>query len=132
MEYRVVYEQDEDGRWNVRVPDLQGCFTYGRSIRQARGRVREAIAISLDGVSEDEASRIAQEAVLNEEIKLSRKASQAVKAHARAVERSERLARELGRSRRDAVRYLLAAGYSRRDTAEILGISHQRVQQLAG
>ena len=43
--YRVVYELDESGHWIAAVPSVKGCHTYGRSIRQARDRIREALAL---------------------------------------------------------------------------------------
>jgi predicted RNase H-like HicB family nuclease len=45
MRYRAVYECDADGRWTVEVPDVQGCHTYGRTIDQARARVRDALRL---------------------------------------------------------------------------------------
>ena len=35
--YTAIYERDEhDDAWNVRIDGLEGCQTYGRSLRQAR------------------------------------------------------------------------------------------------
>src|SRR2546425_9259060 len=41
--YKVVYERDESGSWIARGPRGPGCHTYGRTIDQTRGRVREAL-----------------------------------------------------------------------------------------
>ena len=38
--YKVVYERDESGSWIAEVPSVPGCHSYGRTIEQARGRVR--------------------------------------------------------------------------------------------
>ncbi|MGH9273049.1 MAG: type II toxin-antitoxin system HicB family antitoxin, partial [Acidimicrobiales bacterium] len=47
--YVAVYERDTvDDAWNVRVDGLEGCQTYGRSLRQAQARIREALAVWLD------------------------------------------------------------------------------------
>ena len=34
--YRAVYDREKDGRWNVEIPAVKGCYTYGRTIEQAR------------------------------------------------------------------------------------------------
>ena len=49
--YRVVYELDESGRWIATVRSIKGCHTYGRSIRQARDRIREALALLVRGAA---------------------------------------------------------------------------------
>ena len=47
--YVAVYERDpEDDAWNVHIQDLDGCQTYGRSLRQAQARIREALGLWLD------------------------------------------------------------------------------------
>jgi antitoxin HicB len=44
--FTVVLEPDreEPDRYNVRVPALPGCLTYGESIEDALANAREAIA----------------------------------------------------------------------------------------
>jgi predicted RNase H-like HicB family nuclease len=47
--YTAIYDYDaDDNAWNVRIKGLTGCQTYGRSIRQAQSRVREALALWID------------------------------------------------------------------------------------
>jgi ribosomal protein S18 acetylase RimI-like enzyme/predicted RNase H-like HicB family nuclease len=47
--YVAIYERDEhDDAWNVRIDGLEGCQSYGRSLRQAHRRIREALALWLD------------------------------------------------------------------------------------
>ena len=43
--YRIVYELDESGHWIATVPSVKGCHSYGRSINEARERVREALRL---------------------------------------------------------------------------------------
>ena len=45
MTYRAVYEREADGRWTVAIPKVKGCHTYGRTIDQARDRIREALGL---------------------------------------------------------------------------------------
>ena len=43
--YRVVLEPEPDGSaWNVWVPALRGCFTYGATATEALERAQEAIS----------------------------------------------------------------------------------------
>src|SRR5688572_3919742 len=47
--YVAVYERDAvDDAWNVRIDGLEGCQIYGRGLRQAQSRIREALALWLD------------------------------------------------------------------------------------
>ncbi len=49
--YTVVYERDEDGWWLAYVPAIPGCHTQGRTIDQARRRIREALSLWVDDAS---------------------------------------------------------------------------------
>ena len=115
--YRVVYELDESGHWIATVPRVKGCHTYGRSLSEARARVREAL-----GLFVDDAAR----AKLADEIRLPADMRRLVISFRAARERAER-----ERKQADTVARRLAKRLSRRDAAELLNISHQRVQQLA-
>jgi len=42
--YTVVVEQDEEGWFLATVPSLPGCHTQGKTLEEARDRIREAIA----------------------------------------------------------------------------------------
>lgn len=45
--FDVVIEQDEDGWFVASVPALPGCHTQGKSVPQARERIKEAILLCL-------------------------------------------------------------------------------------
>ncbi len=119
--YTAVYERDvTDDAWNVRIKGVPGCQTYGRSIRQAQQRIREALALWLDQELELPVIRdqfpSAVTSVADEVVRARSAAERAdAKAHQQTV---------------DAIRALTDQGLSRRDAAELLGLSHQRVQQL--
>jgi predicted RNase H-like HicB family nuclease len=115
--YRVVYELDESGHWIATVPSVKGCHTYGRSLSEARARVREAL-----GLFVDDATR----AQLKDEIRLPAEMRRLVVSFQAARERAQRERKQADDSARR-----LAERLSRRDAAELLNISHQRVQQLA-
>src|SRR6266513_6087339 len=79
--YRVVFERDESGAWLARVPSLRGCHTHGRTLDQARRRIREALSLWVDD---------AEEAVIEEEIRLPAAARQALQRAKRARARADR------------------------------------------
>ena len=41
--YRVLFEQDEDGKFTATVPELPGCISCGDTRDKALRNVREAI-----------------------------------------------------------------------------------------
>ena len=48
--YRVIYEMDED-YWSAKIEgDVNGCLviTQGKTIEQAKERIREALAVALE------------------------------------------------------------------------------------
>jgi predicted RNase H-like HicB family nuclease len=119
--YVAVYERDaDDDAWNVHIQGLDGCQTYGRSLRQAQSRIREALALWLD--------RDPQQLVIRDEL------PPALSAVADNVASARREAERAGTKAQEetskAVKRLTDLGLSRRDAAELLGLSHQRVQQL--
>lgn len=119
--YVVVYERDEaEDAWNVRVAGIDGCQTYGRSLSAAKGRMRETLALWLgcDSTTFDLEDRLP-----------ARLASVAKRAN-RARREAERAAARAQQEVAGAARELTELGLSRRDAAELLGLSHQRVHQL--
>ncbi len=120
--YKAVFERDESGAWIVRVPQVPGCHTYGRTLDQARRRIREALSLWVDD---------AEDAVIEEEIRLPAAARHALERAKRARARAEReRSRAQEETERTARALLDEVGIGMRDAGELLGISHQRVQQL--
>ncbi|HOY63247.1 MAG TPA: type II toxin-antitoxin system HicB family antitoxin [bacterium] len=58
MNYKIVIQQDEDGRFNVSCPELKGCHSFGDTIEDAQKNIREAIELYLEDASKDEIDRI--------------------------------------------------------------------------
>jgi len=125
--YQVVYTRNPDGWWTVQIPGNPGgvnCVSQGKSIKQARERVREALWACLDD------KRAADEAVFEEEIVAPGSLRSRIKKLRAAREKLALLEKESASETRDAVRALSDEGLTIRDAAEVLGISFQRVHQL--
>jgi predicted RNase H-like HicB family nuclease len=121
--YRVVYERDESGWWVASVRGVRGCHTQGRTVEEARRRIAEALELFVNN---------ARKATLVDEVQLPTGAARAVRAYATLRKRAEQEDRRAGLAARRAVRALRGGRLkmSARDTARLLGLSHQRVHQL--
>ena len=53
MKYRVVIEQDEDGKFVAECPSLPGCVSQGETREEAIGNIREAIEAYVEALHED-------------------------------------------------------------------------------
>lgn len=49
----VLIEQDEDGIYIAKVPDIPGCYTQGKTVGQAMERVKEAIQVCIEAEKEE-------------------------------------------------------------------------------
>lgn len=43
MKYVAIFEEAEDGTFDVYVPDLPGCVSYGESREEAQRNIEEAV-----------------------------------------------------------------------------------------
>lgn len=119
--YTAVYERDpESDAWLVHIKGITGCQTYGRSLRQAEDRIREVLGLWLD--RDPDGLVIASQWPPD----LENVAVEATQARSDATKAAQRAAKTLAQS----AKRLDRMGLSRRDAADVLGISHQRVQQL--
>lgn len=124
--YTVSYERDaESGLWVATIDRSQGvsCVTQGRSLGEARKRIREALALYLD---DDQA---AERAELVDDVKLPQRIKAAVAKAARLREEANAAQERAQESSAAVARELAAAGVSTRDAAEMLGVSHQLVHK---
>jgi predicted RNase H-like HicB family nuclease len=120
--YRVVFERDESGAWIARAPDVRGCHTYGRTIDHARRRIREALGLWVDD---------AETAELVEEIRLPSHLLKAIRESRAARTRADNERAKAQAATAATARVLVKEfNLGLRDAAELLGLSHQRVQQL--
>jgi predicted RNase H-like HicB family nuclease len=124
--YTVRYERDETGWWVAQVKEAPAAITQGRTIAEARRRIREALGLALD----DDAA--AKRAKLIDDVKLPADAQRALRQARAARARLETESRKAQDSTAKAVRTLLKGmRLSVRDAGDLIGISPQRVHQLA-
>ena len=119
LDAEVEFDADDDV-WLSRLAFEPSCHTWGRTHAAAIVNLADAAALWF-GVDDPEAIRFRARTVglpIDED---------QVREARDSAEHAATLARE---STAHAARVLTDEGFSRRDVASILGISHQRVQQL--
>lgn len=53
MDFTVLIEQDEDGIYVARVPEIEGCYTQGKTLEEVLERIKEAIEVCLEADKEE-------------------------------------------------------------------------------
>jgi len=124
--YHANFELDQSGVWLAEIEEIPQVHTYGRTLGKARQYLADALALWLNEPIETLRDRIEyRPAALDP--RLLKKVHEAI------------AAREIAEGATDAASALMTtaaqsltadAKLSFRDAAELLGISHQRVQQL--
>src|SRR5215813_9282759 len=108
--YTVDYERDEAGRWVASVREVAGCHTQGRTVSEARRRIREALALFVTNAARAE---------LQDDVKMPAAARKAVRQFRRLRDRVSAEERRAARAGRTAVNVLRRGGLklSMRDAA---------------
>lgn len=120
--FTVTYERDESGWWVASVPAVQGCHTQGRTIEEARRRIREALGLFVSH---------ADRATLVDEVHLPDSVQTKVNLYKTCKARLERDQSEFSVVARSTARTLSKElSLSVRDAGELLNLSGARVQQL--
>lgn len=122
-QYKVALSR-EDGIWLIEASGPKGVRSFGRTVRDAVSNIREAIAAAEDL---DEWEGLDLVFTLDNEA-----ASDALKAFRHARQEEEYASAERDRTLKDAIDTLRRTHtMSYRDIGAVLGLSHQRVAQLA-
>jgi len=133
LKLNVVFEAD-DGGWHVYVPSLQGCRSWGRSLKEARRNIREAISLFEEDF--EDADAVARDAVFEEDVRLPKLPELAIDANVLLnLAATAKLEAEAAQARARAVvaeaaRNLTKARLSLRDVGELLGLSQEGVRKL--
>jgi predicted RNase H-like HicB family nuclease len=121
--YTAVFERDEEGFWLVELVEEPRVHTYGRTLAKAREHIRDATALWFEVLPD--AFILIEDIGLPKPVKATVDRARKERAKAQAVQ-----AAAAGAPRK-AARALVEEGrLSVRDAADVLGLSHQRVQQL--
>jgi len=120
-EYKVIYKLNEGGEWTAWVRGLRRCKGRGKTLRQARKRLRACL-----GRFDQEPHR----ADLVEDVKLPGSARAVLARHWAARRRARREEARADTATRQAVEALLELRLSVRDAADLLGVAYPKAQQL--
>ena len=120
--YTVRYERDEGGWWVATVPRIRGCHTQGRSIEEARRRIREALGLFIDNTERVD---------LRDEVELPKDVQKTLRKVAEYRQDVEKLQKQSAGALEKAIKQLTELlNLSTRDQADLLGLSHQRIHQI--
>jgi len=53
LDFTVLIEQDENGIFIAKVPEIDGCYTQGKTLQEVLERIKEAIEVCLESDKED-------------------------------------------------------------------------------
>src|SRR5437870_12658580 len=113
--YRVVYERDGSAAWIARVPSMRGCHTHGRTLDQARRRIREALGLWVED---------AETAELVEDVRLPARVRKEIGRTQSARRQAQRERDKAQEAMSEAARTLVEeVGLGLRDAGELLGVS---------
>ncbi|MEO7110773.1 MAG: type II toxin-antitoxin system HicB family antitoxin [Polyangiaceae bacterium] len=126
--FKAVFTPDEDGAWNVTIPAVDGCITWGRSLTEARRNIREALAVSLD---DPKRATIAAKATITEVRNLPAGVGSWLKKARDLRHRAEQLQAKLHAAQVMAAAELTREGkLSLRDAGEFLNLSPEGVRKV--
>ena len=112
----------EDGWWIVRIQEARGVHSNGRTLEEARRRVREALSLAIG----DTAFTVD----MTDKITLPADARRELSRHRTAKRRAESETQQAMKAAKGAARALAKAGLSVRDAGSLLGLTGARVSQI--
>jgi predicted RNase H-like HicB family nuclease len=120
-EHRVVYRRNAAGQWVATVPGRRGCRGQGRTLRQARQRLRAALARVVNDPFEVDFA---------EDVRLPPPARARLVQHWKARRRLERETERADLASTAALHSLLALKLNVKDVGDLLGLSPQKLVRL--
>lgn len=127
MRTYVARYQQQHGAWVVTFDDLD-ISTWATTLDKARVAAREALAVTLGF---DSVEGLARAVVVTDDVVVPADVSTDVALVVAERERIEADVARLQSARQRAIAALTSAGWSMRDIATLVGLSHQRVAQTA-
>ena len=122
--YTVTYERDERGLWVAHVKGIAGCHTQGRTLAQARERIREALMLF-----DDDAAKV----ILEDDVRLPDDVRRLIRSQRSIRSKQQVVEEKLHELNVKAARTLtVKVGLSLRDAGELLGASQEAVRQWVG
>jgi predicted RNase H-like HicB family nuclease len=119
---KVVYRRSKRG-WTARATGLRGCKASGKTIRETREALREALAKCVDNPYGSD---------FLEDVRLPQGARKHIVRHWAARRKAEAAEARSGEATAAAVQSLLVLKLNIKDAADLLGVSLQRARQLLG
>ena len=52
ISYLVVFEQEDDGTFSTYVPELPGCYSQGKTLKELMANIKEAIEVYIESMGE--------------------------------------------------------------------------------
>lgn len=124
--YHADFKLDESGNWVVELEELPQVHSFGRTLGKARERIVDALALWLD-CPVARAKELIQFRSPHMPPEIQSTVAEAIAAR-QIAEIANEVSGQLMTSA--AVQLVKSAHLSMRDASDILGISHQRVQQI--
>ena len=120
-EHRVVYRRNGAGRWVATVPGRRRCRGEGKTLRQARQRLRASLARVVEDPFEID---------FVEDVRLPPPSRARLVAYWKARRRLERETERADRAAAAALEALLALKLNLKDVADLLGLPPLKLARL--
>lgn len=122
-EHKVVYRRSTNGEWVASVEGVRRCRGRGRTLRQARQRLRLALAQKMED---------AYQIDFVEDVRLPPPARRLIVQHWAARRRLEKEQARADAAARAALDALLGLEVSAKDAGDLLGLAPLKLQTLRG
>ena len=70
MKFKIVLEKGEDGYYTATVPSLPGCISQGKTEKEAKKNVKEAIELHLESLAEDGIPIVKRKGIIEDELQV--------------------------------------------------------------